>query len=378
MSNIQLIATSPMGLEALVARELRDLGYQDLQVENGRVTFHADELAICRGNLWLRTADRILVKVGQCSAHSFDELFDGVYAMDWPSWIPADGLFPVEGRSHESVLTSVPATQGIVKKAIVEKLKQAYGVSWFEETGARYGVEVSLIDNIATLTIDTSGASLHKRGYRKLVAEAPLKETMAAAIVNLSRWRSGRPLYDPFCGSGTLLIEAAMIGWNIAPGQRRSFPSEAWARVSKEMWEQAREEAYDAVRDDVALDIVGSDIDPQAVEIAQACARAAGLGKHIDFRVEAVAKAKPRGDYGVLVTNPPYGERLGDQREADVALRELGSLAAQLPSWSLFVLTPNRQFESMVGRPADKRRKLYNGRIETHLIQYLGPLPPRN
>lgn len=225
---IELIATCPMGLEAIVAREIRDLGYEELTVENGRVRFFGDELAICRTNLWLRTADRVLVLMGQFKATTFDELFEGTKALAWPDWIPNDAEFPVEGRSHKSQLSSVPACQGIAKKAVVEKLKQRYGTEWFPENGARYVIEVALLNDIATLTIDTTGPSLHKRGYRKLVTEAPLKETMAAAMILLSRWNVDRPLYDPFCGSGTIPIEAAMIGWNIAPGLRRSFPSEAW------------------------------------------------------------------------------------------------------------------------------------------------------
>jgi putative N6-adenine-specific DNA methylase len=378
MSKLELIATVPMGLEAIVAREIKDLGYDQVTVENGRVTFIGDELAICRCNLWLRTADRILIKMGQFEARTFDELFEGTKALAWPDWIPGDAEFPVEGRSHKSQLSSVPACQGIVKKAIVEKMKLRYGTEWFAEIGARYVIEVALLNDIATLTLDTTGPSLHKRGYRKLVTEAPLKETMAAAIVLLSRWRVERPLYDPFCGSGTIPIEAAMIGWNIAPGLRRSFPSEEWDRVTPKLWEQAREEAYDAVKDDVPLNIVGSDIDGAAIDVALAAAKAAGLAKALHFKVEPVAKAQPRGDYGCLITNPPYGERLGDQREVEQALRQLGALTRPMPSWSVFVLSPSTQLEHYMGRRADKKRKLFNGRIECNLAQYLGPLPPRD
>ncbi len=375
MYTLDLIATVPMGLESVVAREIRELGYEDLHVENGRVTFKGDLLAICRTNLWLRTADRILIQMGQFEARTFDELFDHTKAIDWSAWIPEQASFPVDGRSHKSDLSSVPACQGIVKKAIVENLKQRYHQEWFEETGPRYVIEVSMLNNIATLTLDTTGPSLHKRGYRKMVTEAPLKETMAAAMVLLSRWRVGRPLYDPFCGSGTIAIEAAMIGWNIAPGLRRKFASEEWSLIALEMWEQAREEAYDAICDDEPLDIVGSDIDPHAIEVAHAAARAAGFTNQLSFRVEPIADACPRGDYGVLVTNPPYGERLGDQREAELALHELAELVVPLPSWSLFVLTPSRQFESYMNRQVNKKRKLFNGRIECHFLQYLGPLP---
>ncbi|WNQ09783.1 class I SAM-dependent RNA methyltransferase [Paenibacillus aurantius] len=377
MAKIDLIATCPMGLEALVAREIKDLGYEDMMVENGRVTFKGDELAICRTNLWLRTADRILIKMGEFKAVTFDELFEGTKALNWPDWIPEEGEFPVEGRSHKSQLSSVPACQGIVKKAVVEKMKQRYRTEWFKETGARYVIEVSLLNDIATLTLDTSGASLHKRGYRKLVTEAPLKETLAAAMVLLSRWKPERPLYDPFCGSGTIPIEAAMIGWNLAPGLRRPFSAEGWPALRPALWDEAREEAFDLVRDDVPLDISGTDIDPAAIEVALAAAKSAGLARELRFGVEPVAKARPRGDYGCLITNPPYGERLGDQDEAVQVLRQLGSVAGRLDTWSAFVLTPNKQLEHYFGRPATKKRKLFNGRIECALYQYFGPLPPR-
>lgn len=373
MSEIQLIATAPMGLEAVVAREVRDLGYDQVTVENGRVTFIGDELAIARANLWLRTADRVLVKMGQFKALTFDELFEGTKALPWPDWIPENAEFPVEGRSHKSQLSSVPACQGIVKKAIVESMKQRYQTEWFRETGARYVIEVSLLNDIATLTLDTTGVGLHKRGYRKLVTEAPLKETMAAALILLSRWQAERPLYDPFCGSGTIPIEAAMIGWNLAPGLRRTFVAEAWPIVPEALWAEAREEAYDLVRDDVPLQIVGSDIDSEAIDVALAAAKAAGLAKELSLQVVPVAKARPRGDYGCIITNPPYGERLGDTSEVEKVLRQLGSLTAQLPNWSTFILNPSKQLERYMGRPADKKRKLFNGRIECNLYQYFAP-----
>ncbi|UUZ93839.1 class I SAM-dependent RNA methyltransferase [Paenibacillus sp. P25] len=376
-NEIELIATAPMGLEAVVAREVRDLGYDRVTVENGRVTFIGDTLAICRANLWLRTSDRVLVKMGAFPARTFDELFEGVKAMPWADWIPEDGEFPVEGRSHKSQLSSVPACQGIVKKAVVEKMKQSYGTEWFKETGGRYVIEVSLLNDIATITLDTTGPGLHKRGYRKLVTEAPLKETMAAALVLLSRWRPERPLYDPFCGSGTIPIEAALIGWNLAPGLRRSFNSEAWPLLPPQLWSEAREEAYDLVKDDVPLEIAGSDIDKGAIDVALAATKAAGLAKEINLQVLPVAKARPRGDYGCMITNPPYGERLGERDEVERVLRQFGSIYDQLPNWSAFILTPSRQLEHYMGRKSDKNRKLFNGRIECHFFQYFGPLPPR-
>jgi putative N6-adenine-specific DNA methylase len=376
MRTFELIATCPMGLEAVVARELKELGYEGVRVENGRVIFPGTIADICRTNLWLRTADRVLVKMGEFEARTFDELFEGTKALDWPDWIPGDGEFPVEGRSQKSQLSSVPACQGIVKKAIVEKMKERYHTEWFPEDGGRYVIEVSLLNDRAMLTLDTTGPSLHKRGYRKLVTEAPLKETMAAAIIQLSRWRPHRPLYDPFCGSGTFAVEAALIGWNIAPGLRRSFNGEAWPIIGRDAWESAREEAYDAVKDDIPLQIAGSDIDPKAIEVAEASAKSAGLGNEIRFRTLPISKVKPEGEYGCMVTNPPYGERLGDAKEAEKVLRELGFSAARLPDWSFFALSPSKNLEHYFGRPADKKRKLYNGRIECQLYQYLGPLPP--
>ncbi|PZD96031.1 class I SAM-dependent RNA methyltransferase [Paenibacillus sambharensis] len=376
MKTIELIATSPMGLEAIVARELRDLGYEHVTVDNGRVTFRGTPADISRANLWLRTADRVLVKMGEFDALTFDELFEGTKALDWPDWIPGDAEFPVEGRSHKSQLSSVPACQGIVKKAVVEKMKQRYKTEWFPEDGARYVIEVSLLKDRATLTLDTTGPGLHKRGYRKLVTEAPLKETMAAAIIMISRWRPHRPLYDPFCGSGTFPVEAAMIGWNIAPGLRRSFNSELWPIIGEQAWEQAREEAYDLVKDDIPLEIGGSDIDPKAIEVAEASAKKAGFAKELKFHTLPVSQVKLDSDYGCIVTNPPYGERLGDEREAEKTVRSLGFTASVLSTWSVFALSPARSFEHYYGKPADKKRKLFNGRIECNLYQYLGPLPP--
>lgn len=373
MAKLQLIATAPMGLEAVVAREVKALGYEDMMVENGRVTFTGDEMAICRANLWLRSADRILIKMGEFKATTFDELFEGTKALPWSDWIPENGEFPVEGRSHKSQLSSVPACQGIVKKAAVEKMKQRYRTEWFPENGARYVIEVSLLNDVATLTLDTTGPSLHKRGYRKLVTEAPIKETMAAAIIQLSRWRPDRPFYDPFCGSGTFPIEAAMIGWNLAPGLRRSFSAEPWAAIGQNLWREAREEAFDLVQDDVPLEICGSDMDRSAIDVALAAAKAAGLGKELRFEVAPVAKASLRGDYGCLVANPPYGERLGDPESVQLALRQFGSLLAGHPTWSAFVISPSRQLEHYFGRTADKKRKLFNGRIECNLFQFFAP-----
>ncbi|MCU6707587.1 class I SAM-dependent RNA methyltransferase [Paenibacillus sp. J5C_2022] len=374
---IKLIATAPMGLEAIVARELKDLGYADLQTENGRVNFTGTLRDIARTNLWLRTAGRILVNMGRFRATTFEELFEGVKAMNWPDWIPEQGTFPVNGRSHKSQLSSVPACQSVVKKAIVEKMKEHYGTEWFQEEGEPYVIEVTLLNDEALLTLDTSGAGLHKRGYRRAATEAPLRETMAAALVHLSRWTPERPLYDPFCGSGTVLIEAALQAWNIAPGLRRRFDAESWGIMPAELWEEVREEAYDSVKDDIPLQIAGSDIDPNAIEIAEAAVRKAGFGKEIKLSVQPVAKVKLQDDYGVMITNPPYGERLGDDRAAELALRDWGRMALYYPTWSYFAFSPSEKVEHYMGRPADKKRKLYNGRIQCNLFSFFGPLPPR-
>ncbi len=377
MSKLQMIATCPMGLESIVAREIKQLGYDDLMTENGRVTFSGSPQDVCRANIWLRTADRILIKMGEFKATTFDELFEGTKALPWADWIPKHGEFPVQGRSHKSQLSSVPACQGIVKKAIVDKLSQTYHTDWFEETGPLYTIEVSLLKDTATITLDTTGPSLHKRGYRTHITEAPLKETMAAALIQLTRWRAERPLLDPFCGSGTLPIEAAMIGWNVAPGLRRSFPSEAWGIIGEKAWNEVRDEAYDAFDDSIDLEIYGSDIDPEAIEVAQHNAKKAGFHKDIKFKVCPVAKAVPVGDYGCLITNPPYGERLSDDKEVETLIRQLVSTAHKNDTWSTFVLNPNRNVEHYFQRKADKKRKLYNGRIETHFYQYFGPLMPK-
>ncbi|UHA72566.1 THUMP domain-containing class I SAM-dependent RNA methyltransferase [Paenibacillus sp. 481] len=372
-----LIATAPMGLESIVARELQELGFENIKTENGRVRFTGGPLEVCRANLWLRTSDRVLICMGEFPAKTFDELFEGTKALPWHEWITEDGEFPVDGRSLKSQLSSVPACQGIVKKAIVEQLKQHYHTEWFHEDGPRYRVEVSLLNDRAMLTLDTTGAGLHKRGYRKLTGVAPIKETMAAALVLLSRWNPSRPLYDPFCGSGTLLIEAAMIGWNVAPGLRRTFSSEGWPIIPDSVWEDARDEAFDAVQDDIELQLTGSDISPEAIELAKAAAKSAGFAREIDFHVAPISKARPEGEYGVIITNPPYGERLSDTKEVEQMVRQLGFMAKVLPTWSLFSISPSKQFEHYFGRPADRRRKLYNGTIECQYYQYLGPLPPR-
>lgn len=377
MEKVELIATAPMGLEAVVAREIKDLGYTDVQVENGRVLVKTDLTAIPRLNLWLRTADRLLVKMGEFKATSFEELFEGTKKLNWPDWLAKDGFFHVNGRSWKSQLTSVPACQGIVKKAIVEKMKEKYHTEWFPETGAKYFIEVALQKDIATLTLDTSGIGLHKRGYRKLTAAAPIKETLAAALVLLSRWEPHRPFLDPLCGSGTIPVEAALIGRNIAPGLKRNFAAENWPVIPQRFWDKAREEGKDLSKREQKLDIYASDIDPEAISLASYHLRQAGVADGVKLKTQTLKDVKISKDYGALITNPPYGERLGDAPQVEQLYREMGELSQKLPTWSFFVITSHPDFENLFGRKADRNRKLYNGRIETKFYQYLGPLPPR-
>ncbi len=378
MTNFELIATSAFGLEAVVAREIKQLGYEEVQVENGRVTFWGDELAICRANLWLRSADRLLIKMGSFKACSFEELFQQTKALAWPDILPEDAAFPVEGRSINSVLHSVPDCQAIVKKAVVEKMKEKYKQSWFKETGPRYAIEVALLKDTATLTIDTSGLGLHKRGYRKLVGQAPLKETLAASLINLSRWREDRVLMDPFCGTGTIPIEAALIGLNIAPGLNRDFASGNWPSIPQTLWRRAREEARDLIRRDRELKIIGTDIDDQVLSLARYHARQAGVEKHIHFQQLPVADVRSHFKYGWVICNPPYGERLGEQQQLENLYRQMAAtFFSRLDTWSFYVLTSLPNLEQIFGRKSDKNRKLYNGRLECHFYQFFGPKPPR-
>lgn len=375
MEKIQLIATSTFGLESVVAREVRQLGFTDITVENGKVTFAAGLDGISRANLWLRAADRLLLKMGEFKALSFDELFEQTKALPWPDWLPADAAFPVEGKSINSKLASVPDCQAIVKKAIVEKMKTRFPTNWFEEKGPRYRVEVALLKDMATLTIDTSGPGLHKRGYRKLGSDAPLKETLAAALVMLSRWYPDRALIDPLCGSGTIPIEAGLIALNMAPGLKRTFAAESWPVLPAVLWEDAREEALDLMRREVAPRVYGYDIDGQVLSLARYHAAQAGLTGMVTFQERPVSQLGARRNYGCIVCNPPYGVRLGDLPQVETLYREMGPAFGRLSTWSYFILTAHPGFEALFGRRADKKRKLYNGRIQCNLYQYFGPKP---
>jgi 23S rRNA (guanine2445-N2)-methyltransferase / 23S rRNA (guanine2069-N7)-methyltransferase len=374
---MDLIATAAFGLEAIVTRELEALGYSARNIQAGRILFEGDETAICRANLWLRTAERVLVRVGDFEALDFGTLFDATYALPWEEWIAADDEFPVSGRSVRSQFTSVPACQKIVKKAVVEKLRAAHRVEQLPETGPKRSIEVALLNNRATLTIDTSGPGLHKRGYRTLVGQAPLKETLAAAMVLLSYWRPERPLVDPFCGSGTIPIEAAMIGRNIAPGLRRSFAAETWPRIAAAMWETARQEARDGVLPDLPQRIVGTDIDEAALRLARLHAEQAGVSEQIHFQRRDFRGLSSKGDHGCLICNPPYGERMGQRPEVEALYRAMPDVFRRFKTWSFYVLTAYPGFERLVGQPASRRRKLYNGQIECTYYQFYGPKPGR-
>ncbi|MDF1507775.1 class I SAM-dependent RNA methyltransferase [Robertmurraya sp. DFI.2.37] len=378
MSKYQLIATAAMGLEAIVAKEVRALGYE-CEVDNGRINFRGDELAIVRSNLWLRTADRIKLVVGEFKATTFDELFERTKALPWEQFLPENAEFPVSGKSVKSKLFSVSDCQAIVKKAIVERLRKHYKkTSWFEENGPLFKIEVSLLKDKALLTIDCSGAGLHRRGYRIGQGEAPIKETLAAALVLLTNWTPDRPFVDPFCGSGTLPIEAALIGQNIAPGFNREFISENWGWITAKHWDEGRMEAEDLARYDQPIDITGSDLDHRMVKIASENAIEAGFADLLTFKQMQVKDFTTTKEYGVIVGNPPYGERLGDKEAVEKMYREMGQALAPYDTWSVYMLTANENFEACYGKPATKKRKLFNGFIKTDYYQYWGKRPPKN
>ncbi len=374
---LNLIATSAFGLESLTAMELKQLGYDDLKIGNGRVDFRADWQDIPRLNLWLRTADRLLLKMGEFQARTFDELFEQTRALPWSQLMPETAVFPVQGKSISSRLFSVSDCQAIVKKAIVEQMKTRYPISWFPENGEQFPIMTALLKDTATITVDTSGPGLHKRGYRTLNAAAPLKETLAAALVMISRWKPDRPFIDPFCGSGTIPIEAALIGRNMAPGMTRSFISEKWGSISRQAWSDARQEARDLAHTNQKLGIWGYDIDGKVLSMARQHARQAGLETCLNFQKQDVLDLHSRYQYGYLVANPPYGERLEEKKQVEALYRQLKGLFQNLPTWSVYILTAHQGFESLCGRRADKRRKLYNGRIQCNFYQYYGPKPDR-
>lgn len=377
MESFTLVAVCAFGLESIVAGELRGLGYSDLKTGDGRVYFKGDERDIARCNLWLRSADRVQIRMGEYDADDFGRLFDGACSIEWERFIPENGRMHVEARSVKSKLSSLPACQSIIKKAVVKAMSRKYRRERFAEDGPLFTIELSLSSDRALLTLDTSGPGLHKRGYRKGKGEAPLRETLAAALVLLSRWDASRPFADPLCGSGTIPIEAALIGANIAPGLGREFAAERWPFISEKVWIEAREEARTSIRRD-EFSIYASDIDTDVFRKARGNAAAAGVADRIIFEKKKLEEFSSRKPCGCVVCNPPYGERIGDGDEVAALYRQMGRVFGALESWSVFVLTSHPDFEKYFGRKADKNRKLYNGKIRCYLHQYFGPLPRTN
>ena len=371
----ELLAPCHFGLEAVLKKEILDLGYEISQVEDGRVTFLGDDEAICRANVFLRTAERVLLKVGSFPAGTFEELFQGTKSIPWEEYIPKDGKFWVaKASSIKSRLFSPSDIQSIMKKAMVERMKSHYGVSWFPETGAAFPIRVFLYKDMVTVGIDTTGESLHKRGYRTLTSKAPITETLAAALIMLTPWKADRILVDPFCGSGTFPIEAAMIAANMAPGMNRSFLSEDWnGLIPKKLWYEAMDEANDLVNTEVETDIQGYDIDGEIIRAARQNAERAGVDHLIHFQQRPVSSLSHPKKYGFLITNPPYGQRLEEKESLPALYREIGERFRHLDSWSAYLITSYEDAEKYIGRKADKNRKIYNGMMKTYFYQFLGP-----
>ena len=381
--NMELIATATFGLEAVVRREVEALGYEIIKTEDGKVTYRGDERAIVRSNLWLRSADRVLLKMAEFEARTFEELFQGVKDVPWETIIPADGRFTVTCSTVKSQLHHPPSVQSIAKKAAVARMQQAYGLERFPETGADHTIKVTLLKDRVTLTVDTTGAGLHKRGYRAADVEAPIKETLAAALIQLSFWNRDRVLIDPCCGSGTIPIEAALIAGNIAPGLNRRFVSENWACIDAGLWKEARKAAFDAIipPEEISGRILARDIDSAAVRAARENAMEAGVDGYLAIERGDIARFEP--DEGlcessaVIVTNLPYGMRIGSDEEIQRIYKALKSLCMKHPAWSLFAITSDKEMEKHMGRRADRRRKLYNGNIETTYYQFHGSKPKK-
>ena len=380
MKKFELIAPCHFGMEAVLKKEIIDLGYDISLVEDGRVSFIGDEETVARANIFLRTPERILIKIASFKATTYDELFEATKALPWEEYLPKDAKFWVaKAASVKSKLFSPSDIQSIIKKAMVEHLKQVYHISWFEETGASYPLRVFLHKDIVTIALDTTGESLHKRGYRKLVSKAPIAENLAAGLIMLTPWRQGRVLVDPFCGSGTIPIEAAMIAANIAPGMNRSFTAEAWTQlIQKRNWYDCVDEANEMIDRDVEVDIQGYDIDGEIIKAARENAVAAGVDHLIHFQQREVAALSHPKKYGFLITNPPYGERIGETDLLPQMYREFGAAYKNLSTWSAYVITAYETVEQYMGRKADKNRKLYNGMMKTYFYQFMGPKPPRS
>lgn len=375
----ELVAPCHFGLEAVCKREISDLGYEIVKVEDGKVTFRGDESAIVRANIFLRTAQRIILKVGEFSAVTFEELFQGIRQIPWEAYLPQDARFWVtKATSVKSTLFSTSDIQSIAKKAMVERMKEHYHVNWFEEDGADYPVRISFYKDVAVVGLDTSGESLHKRGYRKMVSKAPIEETLAAGLIKLTPWKKDRILVDPFCGSGTFPIEAAMIGANIAPGMQREFQAQQWENLFPDrIWKQGFSEAEDLVDREVQMDIQGYDIDPLIVKAARENAKRAGVDHLIHFQQRPVHQLRHPKKYGFVITNPPYGERLEEKEDMPALYREIGEAFSHLDCWSEYVISAYEDAEKYIGKKAAKNRKIYNGMMKTYFYQFPGPKPPR-
>lgn len=379
MRTFDLLVPCHFGLEAVLKREIYDLGYEITKVEDGRVTFEGDEEAICRANIFLRTAERVMIQVGRFKATTFEELFQGIKNLPWEEYIPEDGKFWVKKASSiNSKLFSPSDIQSIAKKAMVERMKQKYHKEWFKEDGAAYPVRIFLLKDEVTVALDTSGDSLHKRGYRTMTSKAPLTETLAASLIMLTPWRKDRILVDPFCGSGTFPIEAAMIAVNIAPGMNRDFTAEEWTNmIDRKLWYECVKEAEDMIDTTVKVDIQGYDIDGDVIKAARENAKRAGVEHMIHFQQRAVADLSHPKKYGFIITNPPYGERLEDKADLPELYTQIGQAYQRLDSWSMFLITSYTDTEKYIGRKADKNRKIYNGMLKTYFYQFLGPKPPK-
>lgn len=379
MRTFDLLVPCHFGLEAVLKREIYDLGYEITKVEDGRVTFEGDEEAICRANIFLRTAERVMIQVGRFKATTFEELFQGIKNLPWEEYIPEDGKFWVKKASSiNSKLFSPSDIQSIAKKAMVERMKQKYHKEWFKEDGAAYPVRIFLLKDEVTVALDTSGDSLHKRGYRTMTSKAPLTETLAASLIMLTPWRKDRILVDPFCGSGTFPIEAAMIAANIAPGMNRDFIAEEWTNmIDRKLWYECVKEAEDMIDTTVKVDIQGYDIDGDVIKAARENAKRAGVEHMIHFQQRAVADLSHPKKYGFIITNPPYGERLEDKADLPALYTQIGQAYQRLDSWSMFLITSYTDTEKYIGRKADKNRKIYNGMLKTYFYQFLGPKPPK-
>lgn len=379
MRRFELIAPCHFGMESVLKREITDLGYDVTEVADGKVTFAGDDEALCRANIFLRTAERILIKIGSFHAETFEELFQGTRDLPWEEYIPVEGKFWVtKAASVKSKLFSPSDIQSVMKKAMVERLKNIYHVNWFDESGADFPVRVFLLKDEVTVGLDSTGESLHKRGYRKLTAKAPIAENLAAALIMLTPWNRDRILVDPFCGSGTIPIEAAMMAANMAPGMNRGFTAENWQHVvERRRWYDTLDEARELVDAEIDVDIQGYDIDDEMVSIARQNAKLAGVEKLIHFQRRGVEQLSHPKKYGFIITNPPYGERLQDKKEMPQLYRTIGERFQALDSWSMYLISAYEQAEKDIGRKADKNRKIYNGMMKAYYYQFMGPRPPR-